>query len=605
MKQSDLLQIDFEPIGKRIRIKSNQSVLEAAQMAGIQITALCGGNGTCGACKIRLMSGTSTPLSDTEKKFLSEKEIKENYRLACKAFPKSDLKIYVPPESLSTSQRLQLEGIKNISDSSDCIIQRTDLCLSQPTLSDPRSDLTRIKEGLSENGHLCTRCNYNILESLSDSVRRFNWKFCAVQREDELIAILPSKSRILGLAIDIGSTKIAAYLVDLEMSAVLSKKGITNPQISYGEDVVTRIAYADSHPHGREILQEKLITALNNLIRELCTEVGEKSEQIVEIVAVCNTAIHHFFLNLPVRQLGVMPFIPAITDSINVPAVKLGLDVAPGAYVYLPNNVAGYIGADHVAMLLATGIHKSSKTEMALDIGTNTEISLSHKGKIYSCSCASGPAFEGAHIQNGMRASTGAIEKAQMIDGEMKVQTIDQEKAIGICGSGILDIVGSLRESGVINERGNFNRQVKNVRPAEKNYEYVLVNKEDSGTDRDITVTRFDINEIILAKSAIRTGIDILLKEANLQPSDIEEFIVAGAFGTYLSVENAIRIGMFPDISIERYRQVGNAAGTGAIDLLLSKSLRAECDKLCKRINYIELTSYPDFRQILVDNMRL
>ena len=220
-----------------------------------------------------------------------------------------------------------------------------------------------------------------------------------------------------------------------------------------------------------------------------------------------------------------MPFIPAITDSINVPAGKLGLNVAPGAYVYLPNNVAGYIGADHIAMLLATGIHKISKTEMALDIGTNTEISLSHKGKIYSCSCASGPAFEGAHIQNGMRASTGAIEKAQMIDGEMKVQTIDQEKAIGICGSGILDIVGSLRASGVINERGNFNRQVKNVRPAEKNYEFVLVNKEDSGTDRDITVTRFDINEIILAKSAIRTGIDILLKEANLQPSDIENLL--------------------------------------------------------------------------------
>jgi len=474
-----------------------------------------------------------------------------------------------------------------------------------PTIDDLRSDSLRIRDELKRNGIQISKINFHYFSSMSDWLRTHEWEFKAITRGDELISVIPLSASPLGIAVDIGSTKVAAYLIDLETNKTLAKKGIMNPQISYGEDVVSRIAYANENPDGRNELQGKLIESLNQLISDLCEETGQGAYQIVEIVVVCNTAIHHFFLNFPVRQLGIYPFIPVIDEAISLPAISLGLNVSRGAYVFVPNNIAGYVGADHVSMLIASKINLKEKTVLALDIGTNTEISLSHQGKIYSCSCASGPAFEGAHIKFGMRAADGAIERAQFIDGHLKYQTINNKKPVGICGSGILDLIGTLRDAGIINERGNFNRDCPNVRPATRNYEYVVVPEKDSGIKEAITLTRVDINEIILAKSAIRTGIDVLLIEANIKAEDIEEFIVAGAFGTYLSLENAIRIGMFPDIPLDRFQQVGNAAGIGAKNLLLSQKLRTECDFLCDKTRYVELTSHPDFKNILVQNMSL
>lgn len=605
MTQVPSFKIDFEPIGKRINIRGDQSLLTASQHAGIQLAALCGGYGTCGACKVRIMSGTVSEPTSVETTRLSAAEIEANVRLACQTFPQSDVKINIPPESLTTFQRLQLEGSEDIFESFECVIKPVNLHMPPPTIDDLRSDSQRVREELNKNGFPISRINFHYFSTMSDWLRWNEWDFKAITRGEELISVMPNTSAALGLAVDIGSTKIAAYLVDLEKMKTIAKAGTMNPQISYGEDVVSRIAYANDNPGGRNDLQEILIEALNNLIDQLCEETGQQPYQIVECVVVCNTAIHHFFLNFPVRQLGIYPFIPVINEAINIPAVSLGLNVSRGAYVYVPNIIAGYVGADHVSMLIASKTHLSNKTRIALDIGTNTEISLAHKGKLYSCSCASGPAFEGAHIKFGMRAADGAIEKAKIIDRVMKYQTINDKKAVGICGSGILDLVATLREADVINERGNFDHDYPNVRPSSRNYEFVIVDKENAGIEDDITITRSDINEIILAKSAIRSGIDILLIEAGLTADAIEEFIVAGAFGTYLSIESAIRIGMFPDIPEERYQQIGNAAGTGARNLLISESLRNECNDLISKMTYVELTSHPAFKTILVANMRL
>jgi uncharacterized 2Fe-2S/4Fe-4S cluster protein (DUF4445 family) len=605
VKNAQQFKIDFEPVGKRIKIREDQSLLDASQATGIQLSALCGGYGACGACKVRLMDGLLSPHTSIELSKLSRQEIDSNYRLACQAFPLSDVKIHIPQESLSTLQRLQLEGLSEEFDAKDSLIKSIQIKIPEPTIEDLRSDSRRIRDELKKKKLPIKTINFHYFTSMSDWMRINQWEFTIVTRNKELISVMPITARPLGLAIDIGSTKIAAYLVDLKTSKTLAKKGTMNPQISYGEDVVSRIAYANDKPAGREELQAKLIESINLLISELCKEAKQNSYQIVENVVVCNTAIHHFFLNFPVKQLGIYPFIPVIDESINIPAVSLGLDTSRGAYVYLPNNIAGYVGADHVAMLLATNTHKSKKTRIALDIGTNTEITLIPKEKMYCCSCASGPAFEGAHIKFGMRAADGAIEKVKIINGEVKYQTINNKKAVGICGSGILDVIGTLRAENIISERGYFDQSRPRVRPATKNFEYVIVDEKDSGINDAITITRSDINEIILAKSAIRTGIDVLLKEAGITADEIEEFMVAGAFGTYLSLENAIRIGMFPDIPIERFQQVGNAAGTGAQKLLLSESLRKECDELATRMHYIELTSYPEFNKILINNMRL
>jgi uncharacterized 2Fe-2S/4Fe-4S cluster protein (DUF4445 family) len=301
----------------------------------------------------------------------------------------------------------------------------------------------------------------------------------------------------LGLAVDLGTTKIAAYLVDMETGDPLAAEGIMNPQIAYGEDVMSRISYAMGNGGAR--LRQVVTEGLNELIEKLCSE----PERIVEMTLVGNTAMHHLFVGLPVRQLGLAPYLPAVQISLDVKARDLGLHVAPGAYVHLLPNVAGFIGADHVAMILATGIYKTDKIVVGLDIGTNTEV------------VSSGPAFEGSRIKHGMRAASGAIEKVRVLDSQAKVQTVDDAPPIGLCGSGIVDAIAELRRIGLINRRGRLGDD-PGVRPVDNTREFILVAGERSGTGQDITITQKDISEIQLAKAAIRTGIEALLDEEGI-----------------------------------------------------------------------------------------
>ena len=322
-------------------------------------------------------------------------------------------------------------------------------------------------------------------------------------------------------------------------------------------------------------------------------QTGADPMQIVDAVVVGNTAIHHLFLRLPVKQLGLSPYIPAVRSSVDIRAREIGLKIAPGAYIHVLPNVAGYVGADHVAMLLATRIADAQKTTLAIDIGTNTEICLNHRGRMTSVSCASGPAFEGAHIKFGMRAAPGAIEHVRLSNERLEIQTIGGEAPVGICGSGLLDVVAQLRLNQVLDRSGKMGSHAL-VRQNNGASEFVLA--ERAGRDA-ITVSQKDVRELQLAKAAIRLGIQALVIAEGLTEDDIEEVIIAGAFGTFIDVKSAMIIGMLPALPLERFKQVGNAAGTGARLALISQSQRAVAQKIAQQDGYIELAALPNFNR--------
>jgi uncharacterized 2Fe-2S/4Fe-4S cluster protein (DUF4445 family) len=324
---------------------------------------------------------------------------------------------------------------------------------------------------------------------------------------------------------------------------------------------------------------------------------------VVEAVVVGNTAMHHLFAGLPVKQLGLAPYVPAVSEALEFPAGEVGLELASGATVYLPPCIAGYVGADHVAMALGTGAWETDRimpqplrhTWVALDIGTNTEVTVTRGGRIWCCSCASGPAFEGAHIRDGMRAAPGAIERVRITDGRVHLKTIENRPPVGLCGSGILDAVGELVRTGIIDQKGRFRDGAQGVTLENGQPQFTLAPASASGHGRPVVITRKDINEIQLAKAAIRTGVEVLLSEAGADYDEIEAFIVAGAFGTYLDIESSIRVGMFPPLSLDRFRQVGNAAGAGARQLLVSAARRRTATEIAPRVRYVELTVHPGF----------
>lgn len=601
------ITVTLQPVGRRIVIERGVTLLEAAQRAGVEMVASCGGLGVCSTCKVRLIQGRVTPPVETELEELGEALIRAGYRLACQTEPLEDVRVEIPPESLVAGQSLQVEGREGRV-ALDPGVMAIDLQLTPPSLDDLRSDLTRVNAALQDRGLGPLSAGPRLLGALSQQLRQENWQArLAVRREGEtsvLVSVLPRGARLVGLAMDLGSTKLALFLVDLENGALLAQTGVMNPQISFGEDVVSRIAYANRGEEQRKQLQTRLVETINQVLAEFCRREGLCADQIVDVVAVGNTAMHHLFAGLPVAPLGHAPYTPVVSESMNFPAAEVGLQVAPGAQVYLPPNIAGYVGADHVAALIATRSYLAAgHTALLVDIGTNTEISLIHEGRIYACSCASGPAFEGAHIHDGMRAAPGAIERVHLLEGQVRVVTIGGQAPVGICGSGILNAVAELLDAGVIDARGVLRSGHSRVRPANGKAVFVLVDTTETAHGREIVVTRKDVNEIQLAKGAIRAGLEILLKEARIPADQVEDFIVAGAFGTHLDLPSALRVGMFPTLPLERFHQVGNAAGVGARQMLLSRGLRQEAEEVAREVTYIELTTRPDFTPTFVECM--
>jgi len=589
--------IDFEPIGRRGKCRSGETILDCAHRLGVGINNICGGQGTCHSCKVQLLEGTVTDPTANELEAFSREELNDGWHLACQTHPYSNCKWSIPAESMTTSQRVQVEGLETKCQLK-ALVTAYHLKLPAPSLSDSQDDAGRILTALNKKHRLnCTKIDIGTMRTLSTKLRKWNWECQATVRNEEVIAVDSFPSGQLGLAIDLGTTKIAGYLVDLDNGHTLASKGTINPQIVYGEDVISRITSAvRSQEKGRK-LQRLAIEEVNNLAVELCAEINATVEEIVEAVVVGNTAMHHLFLGLPVRQLALSPFIPSVSSALDVKARDLRLNFAPGAYVHLLPNIAGFVGADHVAMLLAIKAWRSEGPIIALDIGTNTEISLVNNKKITAVSCASGPVFEGGHIKDGMRASTGAIERLRIVNNSIQYQTIDDAPPVGICGSGVLDALSQLYLAGIINESGRIMNNYPCIGIFKEENEFVLVDKKEQGGRQAITITQRDVRELQLAKASIRSGIQVLLEANGLSEGEIMQVIIAGAFGTYIDVASAVEVGMFPSLGIDCFHQVGNAAGMGAKLSLISLNKRVEAQAIASSANYIELASAHDFNQ--------
>lgn len=647
------VEVDFQPLGKRARVESGVTILEAAQEADVGISSVCGGVGSCDGCRVRLedQEEVSEP-NRIEIDALGADGLLAGLRLACQTEVYGRVRVHVLPESMTATQRVQVEG-EEIGFEFEPTVTIRDLTLPKAETTDLRGDFERLAAGLAEereDGRPELRCRrLSVLRQLPGLLRENEWRIRVALGDlspsvevgtggYELIAVTAPGTPMLGMAVDIGTTKLAGYLVNLATGETLAMKGIMNPQIAYGEDVMARITYCLRNENGREVLQKAVVDAINTLARDLCLaaraegaaraerearvegvtrsegaaapegngdRVAYEPSQIVEAVMVGNTAMHHLLLGLPVAQLGRSPYVAAVSSPLDVRGEEIGLSFSPGATVHLLGNIAGFVGADHLAMLLATDTHRKPGVVMSVDIGTNTEITLAAHGRMIACSTASGPAFEGAHIRDGMRAAEGAIERVRILDGELSIQTIGQAAPIGICGSGILDAIAQLRLCGAMDERGALNEDHPLIRMAEPLPEAVLAAAETTGTGRDIALRRSDVNEIQLAKGAMRAGMELLFEAAGVAASDVEEFIIAGAFGTYISVEAAVVIGMFPDIPRDRFRQVGNAAGIGAKQALLSGARRAEAARIRERVEYLELTVNRRFQEEFLKAMYL
>jgi uncharacterized 2Fe-2S/4Fe-4S cluster protein (DUF4445 family) len=582
--------VEFQPSGLRLILDEPTTLLDAARQAGVMMRADCGGKGICGKCRLQLLSNVGDiPASNAEISHLDQSSIDAGFRLACETIVRKCIKVFIPQDSVIEGQILQVDGRPHELEVAPSV-KRITASLKPAQLNDLRSDMTRVKEFLS---HENLTADLNILKQIPRVLRQNQWALDLVIRDQKIISAgKPTREKLTGLAVDVGSTKLVCYLMDLESGQLLAARGTPNPQIAYGEDIMARIAYALQSEENAKRLQTILFDAINQTSQILAQEVGLESDQIVDVCLVGNTAMHHLFLNLPVDSLAVSPFVPAFNEGIYPSASELGMTSMPGCGVYTPPVIAGFVGSDHLAFLLAEGFGEDQRVRLGIDIGTNTEIALQKGSEIFSVSTASGPAFEGAHIRFGMRAAPGAIEHVTLDEtGSAEIQVIGNQSPIGICGSGILDAVAEMRRVGMLNSRGRMVKDFPGVHIDSNGKPYIQL----SPGIHPVTMSQIDVDQILLAKGAIRAGIDILMDHLKVKPTEIEEVVIAGAFGTFMLPEHAMRIGMLPEIPLDKVKAVGNAAGAGAQMMLISRSARAKAERLAQQIRYLELTVYPEF----------
>jgi len=422
---------------------------------------------------------------------------------------------------------------------------------------------------------------------------------------DEPIETLGSDdSPILGFAVDVGTTKIAGYLMDLSTGEVLSVEAAPNPQIAFGEDIISRLSYSLKGENYRHDLHSSLVNGISRLLSNACAKADVSPRDVFEQVFVGNTAMQHFLLDIDPEPLTHSPFKPENPEHRDVDSATLGLGNPRGNIHVLP-VIDGFVGADCVAAILATGVHADDETCFLIDIGTNTEVVVGNKERMIACSCASGPAFEGAHIGQGMRAASGAIEGVWIDrDGlEPKLKTIDGAEPVGICGSGLIDALSEMLRTGIIDTSGRIREEMGDprIRRSGGTLEYVLVWGDDSGTGENISLSQLDVRELQKGKAAMFSGAQIAMERLGAAPGDFEKVYMAGAFGTYIDRESAVNLGMIPEFPLSKIQQVGNAAGTGARMALISRSAREEAKKIGRIVEYVELAAQPEYNQAYVD----
>jgi uncharacterized 2Fe-2S/4Fe-4S cluster protein (DUF4445 family) len=622
-------QVIFQPSGRRGEIEEGKTILEASRELGVEIESICGGERSCGKCKVKLEKGlfgkesiTSlpenlSPFTEEETKFISETERAAEYRLGCAAQIRGDVLIFVPEESRAGKQVVRKAATERAINLKPAISLHY-IELSPPTIHDTLGDFDRLEKALAEKYNVPSlQIDYPALHKLPSALRQGNWKATVVLwMGREMIDIRPGKvEEAYGLAVDIGTTTVAGYLCSLRNGRVIATESMMNPQVTFGEDVMSRITYAMTHEDGFERVHRSIIDALNRLIRTITERCRLSPDDILELSVVGNTVMHHFFLKISPEYIGVAPFIPAIHRSVDVKARDLGLHVHPCANVHVLPVEAGFVGADNVGVLIAEEPYNKEEMALVIDIGTNGELVLGNRRVMVSSSCATGPALEGAHIKFGMRAAPGAIERVRVDPEtfEVNFKVIGQDvwhsdlkitTAKGICGSGIIDAIGELYRTGLIDKSGRFRKEMDTPRlkTFDGKPEFVIAWKDETSIARDITITQQDVRNVQLAKGALYTGAKLMMKKLGVERLD--KVILAGAFGSYIDPEEAMILGMFPDCDLKKIYAVGNAAGDGARIALLNRDKRAEADEIARRVAYIELTVEEEFQNEFMEAMQ-
>ncbi|MCA1795520.1 MAG: ASKHA domain-containing protein [Desulfobacteraceae bacterium] len=598
----------FQPMGRRVVVDKKHSLLTMAEQNGVGIEATCGGKGLCGSCKVQVQ-GKVSPLGKAEADYLGP-DADKGYRLACQTKALEGVNVWVPENSRLHQQVILTTGYEHeMNFDPEICVWELSIPLDEPEQTDQMRE--RILAQLNLAAQLGSDFQWNLssalLQGVNEKINRSDGKLSVVTTMSGLCLEISTgwDTKCLGLAVDLGTTTIVAYLVDLETGRVLSVKAEMNPQVSQGEDVISRIALCRDRPDRLEKLAGSVHQCINALAQDACMEAGVHPGHIFETVLVGNTAMHHIFLQLDPCGLAQAPYTPVTSDSVEISARPILPESVPGAQIHVLPVKAGFVGADTVAVVLALDADQVTEPTLVLDLGTNGEIVLATPEKLLCCSCAAGPAFEGGHIKWGLRGAPGAVDQVSVSADSLvpELRVIGDGAALGICGSGLVSLVSELVKIGVVTPSGGFDPawRCQHLREGTDGWEYLLAKKENTGTGQDLVLTHQDLSHLQLAKAAIHAGISLLLAELGLPR--VEKVLLAGAFGNYLDPVAACGINMFPGVSVENITSVGNAAGAGALSALISRSQRKRAQTIARRMDYLELATHPKFNETFVTSM--
>lgn len=596
MEKTEKHKVTFLPDNIQAEVSAGMSVMAVAADAGLEMEGPCGGKGTCGKCRVKLIGQHG-----------------EEWVRACQTLVNRDLVVEIPQAEVLVQRKSDLsQSLLHVERASG--IEKVKIKVAQSSIEYQVSDADRFLEAL---GREDVKLSLEALRALPGALRQHQndgW-VSAVFCEDEILAIEAgdTSERLYGLAIDIGTTTVVAALVDLRRGETLATASASNTQNIFGADVIARIEHSTQKPKGLEQLQHRVLQVIHKLITHLATEIGIKEEEIYQVTVVGNTTMSHLFLAVDPANLAPSPFIPGFSRLVSLKAKELGLNIAPQARVYVLPNIAGYVGADTVGVILATELDQKQGIHLAVDIGTNGEIILAVHGKIWTCSTAAGPAFEGAQIQFGMRAATGAIEKVRITEEGLQLQVIGNGEPKGICGSGLLDLVAELVRVGIIEESGRMigaeegadlpSALWQRLRKTSSANSFILA--QACAGQEAVVLTQKDVRELQLAKAAMRAGIEILLSTAGIRYQELDQVLLAGAFGNYVDKYSALALGLLPPVSADQIQVVGNAAGAGAQLALISRAVLERSMKIARQVVHVEVSSRSDFQDKFVNALSL
>lgn len=603
------VRFEFSDQSREVNVDPKTSLLEAAAKAGIQLNSICGGDGICGRCRVIVEKGDVSATSTT---LLSREEIRQGYALACQTRVENDVQVTIPPETLPQKGQILIDedaqrfkalqaGAEEVFYQHYPLTNKLQLNLSPPTLQDNVSDHQRVYRAVRRKLDIpIMQTGLKTLRKFSPLLRKNNWNVSVTlgQRGDttELLQIeSPDHTkRNFGVAVDVGTTTVVAHLVDLNEAQTVDAEARYNSQISYGEEVTRRMIYAEQNDSRK--LQEAIVKDINQLISALISRNQVELNQVTAVICSGNTAMLHFLLGLETSNIRKNPYVPLSTSPPPVRAAEIGIKINPRGLLYSLPSIGGWVGGDVTGGITACGIHRSKELKMFIDIGTNGEIVIGNEEWLLSCSASAGPAFEGAGVTNGMRASQGAIEGAQFKNGELRISVIGNCKPKGICGSGLIDLTAEMFRVGIINRSGKLNPDsTDRVVEQEGELCFIVATESQSMTGEKILITQPDIENLIRAKAAIYAGAKIMLDSLDLNFSDVTEILIAGGFGSYLNRENAITLGLLPDLPMERINFVGNTSITGSKMALLSQKALQETNEVANSVTYYDLIDNPDY----------